>query len=48
MGGGVVLLVVNAHDEGLDAALGGGGDNDLLGAGLDVALGLVLLGEEAG
>eukprot|EP01084_Bolivina_argentea_P214030 363398_1 len=46
--GGVVLLVVDAHDDGLDATLGRGGDDDLLGTSLDVALGLALLAEETG
>ena len=45
---GVVLLVVDAHDDGDVLALGRGGDDDLLRAGVDVALGLLGLGEQAG
>ena len=35
---GVVGLLVDAHDEGAVLALGGRGDDDLLGAGVDVLL----------
>jgi len=42
----VVFVVVDAHDEGLDATLGGGGDDDLLGTSLDVTGGLGLFSEE--
>ncbi len=45
---GVVLLVVDAHDDGDVLALGGGGDDDLLGPGGEVALGLLRVGEQAG
>src|SRR5690606_37210942 len=46
--GRVVLVVVDAHDDGQVLALGRGGDDDLLGAGLEVLLGVLGLGEEAG
>jgi hypothetical protein len=46
--GGVVLVVVHAHDDGDVFALGRGGDDDLLGAGGDVALGLFGVGEQTG
>ena len=46
--GGVVLVVVHAHDDREAIALGRGGDDDLLGAGGDVALGLFHVGEQAG
>ena len=46
--GGVVLVVVHAHHDGDVLALGRGGDDDLLGTGDEVALGLLGLGEEAG
>jgi hypothetical protein len=36
----VVVAVVDAHDEGDVLALGRGGDDDLLGAAVDVGLGL--------
>ena len=37
---GVVLVVVDAHDDGDVLVLRRGGDDDLLGAGVDVRLGL--------
>ena len=46
--GDIKLLVVDAHDDGDVLVLGGCGDDDLLGAGGDVALGLLALGEESG
>ena len=45
---GVVLLVVDAHHDGDVFVLRRGGDDDLLRAGGDVALGLLGLGEQAG
>ena len=45
---GVVGLLVDAHDEGRVVARGGGGDDDLLGAGGDVLPGVLRLGEAAG
>ena len=45
---GVVLVVVDAHDDGDVLVLGRGRDDDLLGAVVDVRLGLVGVGEEAG
>ena len=45
---GVVRLVVDAHDEHGGAVLGGGGHDDVLGAGVDVALGRLLGEEQAG
>src|SRR5690606_24404854 len=44
--GEVELVVVDAEDDGDVLALGRGGDDDLLGAGGDVTLGLLGLGEE--
>ncbi len=46
--GRVVLVLVHAHEQRLDVALARGGDDDLLGAGREVALGLLGVGEEAG
>jgi hypothetical protein len=46
--GGVVVGVVDTHDEGRVLVLRRGGDDDLLGAGVDVRLGLGRVGEEAG
>ncbi len=46
--GGVVDFVVDAHDDGGVFTLGRGRDDDLLGAGGDVALGLFGFGEQAG
>src|SRR4029079_4762360 len=46
--GGVVLLVVHAHHDRDVLVLGGGGDDDLLRARLQVGLGLLGFGEEAG
>ena len=46
--GGVVQLVVDAHDDGDVLVRGRGGDQDLLGAGVDVLLRGGGLGEEAG
>ena len=46
--GGVVLVLVDAHQQRLHLALAGGGDDDLLRAGREVALGLLGVGEEAG
>jgi hypothetical protein len=43
---GVVLLVVDAHDNRLGTAGSGGGNDDLLGPALNVALSSVLAGEE--
>ena len=43
----VVLVVVDAHNDGDVLVLGGSRDKDLLGAGFDVLLGLVGIGEEA-
>ena len=45
--GGVAVLV-HAHNEHGGVVLGGGGHDHMLGAGLDVALGLVLGQEQAG
>ena len=42
------VLVVHAHDDGDVLAFGGGGDDDFLRAGDEVALGLLGFGEEAG
>jgi hypothetical protein len=44
---GVVLALVHAHQQRLQLALAGRGDDDLLGAGRDVALRLLGVGEEA-
>ena len=44
----VVFVLVDAHDDGQAIALGRGGDDDLLGAGGEVALGLLHIGEQAG
>src|SRR5690606_5576479 len=44
----VVLVVVDAHHHGQVLTLGRGGDDDLLGAGLDVLAGILGLGEPAG
>ena len=46
VGSGIVFVVVDSHNEGLDATLGRGGDDDLLGTSLDVTSGLFLFGEE--
>ena len=46
--GNVELLVVHTHDDSDVLVLGRSGDDDLLGAGGDVALGLLTLGEESG
>ena len=46
--GGVVLGVVDAHDDSDVFALGGGGNDDFFATGGDVALGFVGLGEESG
>jgi hypothetical protein len=46
--GGVVLALVHAHQQRLHPALARGGDDDLLGPGREVALGLLEVGEEAG
>ena len=46
--GAVVLVVVDAHDDGDVLVLRRGGDQDLLGAGVDVLLRVGGLGEEAG
>src|SRR6266542_4331332 len=46
--GGVVLPVVHAHHDRDVLALGGGADDDLLGTGLEMLLGLFALGEQAG
>ena len=45
---GVVVVAVDAHDEGAVDVLAGSGDDDLLGASLDVGLGLLAIGEESG
>ena len=42
------LVVVDAHDDGEIGAVGRGGDDDLLGAGLEVFRGGLALGEDAG
>ena len=44
----VVEMVVHAHHHGEIFVLGRGGNNHLLCAGFDVALGLFAVGEEAG
>ena len=44
----VVVAVVDAHDEGAVNVLAGSGDDDLLGAGLDVGLSLGSIGEQTG
>ena len=44
----LVFILVDTHDDCLDAAFCGSGDDDLLGSCLQVALSLFLLGEEAG
>jgi hypothetical protein len=44
----VVVVLVGAEDDGDVLALGGRGDDDLLGAGLEVLGGVVALGEEPG
>src|SRR5882724_1978063 len=46
--GRVVFLVVDAHDDGNVLTLGRGADDDFLGTGGDMALGLFRVGEEAG
>ena len=43
---GVVLALVDAHEEGLHVALARGGDHDLLGPRVEVALGLVRVREQ--
>jgi hypothetical protein len=48
VGGNVEFVVVHAHDDGDVLALRRSGDDDLLGACGDVALGLFGLGEETG
>ena len=44
----IVLVVVDAHDDGDVLVLGGSRDDDLLGAGFQVSLRLVGIGEQAG
>ena len=46
--GVVVVALVDTHDEGAVDVLGGSGDDDLLGATVEVGLGLLAVGEEAG
>mmetsp|Transcript_11498 Transcript_11498/g.23557 ORF Transcript_11498/g.23557 Transcript_11498/m.23557 type:complete len:384 (+) Transcript_11498:78-1229(+) len=46
--GSVVLVLVDAHDDGLGIVLGGGGVDDLLGATVKDALGLFLGEEDSG
>ena len=46
--GRIVFAFVDAHDDGLDLAFAGRGDDDFLGAGGEVGLGLLAVGEEAG
>ena len=46
--GGVVFAVVHAHDHGDVLTLGRSGNDDLLGAGGDVALGFFSVGEQTG
>ena len=43
----VVVAIVDAHDEGAVDVLAGSGDDDLLGAGLKVGLGLLAISEES-
>ena len=46
--GVVVVSLVHAHDEGAVDVLRGSGDDDLLGTTVEVSLGLLAVGEEAG
>ena len=46
--GGVIFLVVDAHDDGDVLFFAWGGDDDFLGAGVDVTLGFAALSEETG
>ena len=46
--GVVVVALVDTHDEGAVDVLGGGGDDNLLGTTVNVGLGLLAVGEEAG
>ena len=46
--GRIVLVVIDAHDDGDVLVLGGSRDQDLLGAGVQVGLGLGGVGEETG
>ena len=48
MGGRIVLVVIDAHDDGDVLVLGGSRDQDLLRACFQVGLGLGGIGEEAG
>jgi len=46
--GGIVLLVVDAHDDGDVFVLAGGADDDFLGAGVNVTFGLRRVGKKTG